>query len=407
MPRKLIICIDGTGNQISDQQTNVLKLYRCLRVNSDTQKVLYVPGVGTNSSQSVIGKWTQKLKGLQGLAFGLGLEDDVLTAYRFLCAQYQEDDQILIFGFSRGAYGARVLAGFMNNFGLLPESQLHLAPRAFRAYRKITDADASDSVDKTYQNLREYEQVLHVRHVPIRFLGLFDTVSSIVRFRRMWHNLTNHGSLLEMGTHASVDENPSVEMVRHALAIDERRSMFRAQHWRPSAYYGNRFKRGDPKRQDVEQMWFPGYHSDVGGSPYEDRSGIGKISLLWMIDALTEAGVELDFVGRRVEKYLKGADETKRTPGGRRYAEPNPLAPIHDSMIPAWKIFEWLPKSRTRREPPRKDKGFIWYLPRHEPRNIPIEPYVTAEGESYVHTISDAARTRRDAGDYDPPNLPT
>ncbi|WP_298291410.1 DUF2235 domain-containing protein [uncultured Litoreibacter sp.] len=396
MARKIIVCMDGTGNDVGDRQTNILRLYRCLVTDSDTQRAIYVPGVGTNDSQSLMGRNWQRFKGVLGLAFGLGLEDNVMNAYRKICLTHEDGDEILLFGFSRGAYAVRVLAGFINDFGLLGAHELHLAPQVFRAYRQITDADDDDPDSEVYQRLREYEEVLEVRHVPVRFLGLYDTVSSMIRFRRLWHNFRTTGSFLEFGTHSSVNRNPSVEMVRHALAIDERRSMFRAQPWSPVRYYGNRFKSGDGKPQDVKQMWFPGYHSDIGGSPLEHRAGIGKITLLWMLGELEKAGVPLEFVGERVDDYVHGADPEKRTPGGLRYSDPDPLAPIHNSMIWKWWIFEVIPKSLTRREWKPWRRGIIWYLPFVEPRLIPDD-----------HLISDAATARKadPDTDYDPVNL--
>ena len=114
--RKLIICLDGTGNAVGSCETNVLKLYKALNETED-QLTHYVMGVGTNDGQRLFGAFRQKIRGVLGLAFGLGLEDDVLDAYRFLCRNYRDKDaatkagqtgadQIYVFGFSRGAYAA-------------------------------------------------------------------------------------------------------------------------------------------------------------------------------------------------------------------------------------------------------------------------------------------------------------
>ena len=405
MARNLIICMDGTGNEVGDRQTNVLRIYRCLQKDVATQKAIYIPGVGTNDSPSLAGKLRQKISGLCGLAFGLGLEDDVMQGYRFLCENYragpknkpEQADQIFLFGFSRGAYAARVLAGFVHNVGLVAPHQLHLAPKIFRAYRRVTDAQPDDNPDIVYQRLREYAQVVEEQLVPIRFLGLFDTVSSMVRFRRFVHNIKTNASLLELGTHTSVNRNTSVQMVRHALAIDERRSMFRAQPWEPSLYKANRFVRDeDAEPQDVRQMWFPGYHSDIGGSPLEDRAGLGKLTLKWMLDDLAAAGVKLKFLQGALNRYVNGTHDTARTVAGLPYSKPDPMAPIHNSMIVPWHLLEVFPKSMKRREWPAGRPGFIWYLPFSEPRAIPTD-----------HEISDAAVVRKATdNDYNPPNLP-
>ncbi len=379
--RKIVICMDGTGNEIGDRETNVLKIYKTL-AQTDTQMAQYTLGVGTYDGQQLLGRPWQRIKGLLGLAFGLGLEDDVLEGYRFLCHHYQsaaqkrkadpdapqdllEDDHIYIIGFSRGAYAARVLAGFIHNFGLIEPAHLHLIAPVFRAYRSVTDFDANADPDRVFQALREYERVLRPdRSVPIRALCLFDTISSMVRFRRVWHNFKTFGSLAELGTHASVNSNASVRIVCHALAIDERRSMYKAQLWNTegAVYYGNRFKRSTPRTQYITQRWFPGFHSDIGGSPPEDRAGIGKITALWMLDTLAAAERQADTEdndiraarkkpplpgtpaqrhGLRLMRgqrkwYLEG-DSDKKTPGGLPFSKPDPLAPIHPSIIDGWK----------------------------------------------------------------------
>lgn len=465
--RKLVVCLDGTGNAVGDRETNVLKLYKALE-DSDTQIRHYVMGVGTNDSTRMFGEFRQKVRGVLGLGFGRGLEDDVLEAYGFLCRHWRtrkqvseaegideseaEADRIYIFGFSRGAYAARVLAGFIHNFGLVTPEKLYMIAPVFRAYRRVTDHKKSDGADTIFQSLREYEQVLRPEAgVPIRCLGLFDTVSSMVRFRRIWHNIKTHGSLMELGTHAGVDTNSSVRIVLHALAIDERRSMFRPQFWQPECfesgpnagkpvYWGNRFKnKGQDRVQIVRQRWFPGYHSDVGGSPPEDKSGIGKASLLWMIDALKlaeqDANAEDDtaratadkkailrpppeeenlelrtnarekFLDATITKDGKGRDIV--TPGKLLYAKPDGLAPIHDSIwgnrrpqgIWLWSLLEIAPKSIKRRAkgtPRLFRRGILWwYLPLFEPRHIPADHEIDETVHERWHYFKH----------YNPPNL--
>jgi len=458
--RKLVICMDGTGNEIGDTETNVLKFYRSL-VQDDAQKTHYILGVGTYDSQSLLGRPFQKLQGVLGLAFGLGLEDDVLEAYRWLCRTYRsakgnaahwqaahprskpkdefEDDQIYILGFSRGAYGARVLAGFINNFGLVQENDLHLIAPVFRAYRAINSRDTDEPINIRFKALRQFEDVLRPDHVPIRALGLFDTVASMIRFGWPWHTLPHYQSLFELGTHANVSENPSVRIILHAQAIDERRTFFRALPWlRGGEYHGNRFRSAHSKRrQYLRQRWFAGFHGDIGGSPREDETGIGKITALWLLGALARADAAADTednalraeagkdplpggskrpCGLRLRRgheqvYLRGQDygNFKMTnPGGYRYGGPDPRAKLHDSVfgggvIPRWSWF-WLPleiliKSIKRREkghPAWFRRGLIWYLPLLEPRHIPD-----------ADEVDDSVFTRRDDPKchYNPVNL--
>lgn len=331
-----------------------------------------------------------------------------------------------------------MLAGFIHNFGVVPPSKLHLVGPVFRAYRRVTDSDGNADPDRVFQALREYERVLRPdKAVPIRFLGLYDTVSSMVRFRRVWHNIKTYGSLAELGTHANVDTNVSVRIISHALAIDERRSLFRAQVWNDAKtdYFGNRFRRDSARRkQYVHQRWFPGFHSDIGVSPPENNSGIGKLTLIWMLQSLQDAEQAADIEDNDIAKtndapplpggdtrtcgltlrrshmkrYIQGQDPDYKTPGGLSYAAPDPLANIHPSIISGpvpkgswiWLIFEVLPKSlkrRTKGTPKWYRRGLIWYLPLMEPRHIPDH-----------HEIDPSAYTRRDDPlmGYDPPNLP-
>lgn len=428
--QKVVVCIDGTGNEIGERESNVLKLYKALRQKDGEQVAHYVLGVGTYDGTRLMGRPRQAVQQLLGQAFGLGLEDDVLSAYRYLCHTYRskeakraakpslsedaaESDHIYICGFSRGAYAARILAGFVHNFGLVEPSKLHLIAPVFRAYRRVTDFEQTASDDRVFQALREYEDVLRPEPAAIRALLLFDTVSSLIRFRRPLYNLRHNYSLAEFGTHASVNSNVSVRIVLHALAHDEKRALFRAQHWKPAPndcendtplYYGNNFRKPAAKRlQYIHQRWFRGFHSDVGGSPPEDESGLGKITLLWMLDALAQAEKKADAednIARKKarrsplmkprrhglalrqgarKRYFEGGIEDARTPGGLRYAKPDPEAPAHNShthgaLAAVWVLTEFLPKSVKRREagtPAWFRRAWLfglWYFPLFEPR---------------------------------------
>src|SRR5258708_30568096 len=116
--RNIVICCDGTGNEISENISNVLKLYRCLRKTGKTeprQLVFYDPGVGTLARPDPWHKLKQDFSAILGLATGYGLDEKVLQSYQFLVHNYREGDQIYLFGFSRGAYTVRVLAVVVHN----------------------------------------------------------------------------------------------------------------------------------------------------------------------------------------------------------------------------------------------------------------------------------------------------
>jgi uncharacterized protein (DUF2235 family) len=118
MAKNIILCCDGTGNEIEANLSNVLKLFRILR-KYDEQIVFYDPGVGTISSNDPWSLWKSDALGVWGLLTGYGLDENVLDAYYFLVDTYAEGDRIYLFGFSRGAYTVRVLAGFLRLVGLV------------------------------------------------------------------------------------------------------------------------------------------------------------------------------------------------------------------------------------------------------------------------------------------------
>lgn len=125
MPRKLIVCLDGTGNEIETNESNILRLYKCLNRTED-QLVFYHSGVGTLDTHSFSRVFLTKPKQVLGLIAGMGLETNVLRALQFLCENYQDGDQLYFFGYSRGACTARALAGFVNDFGLVSPQEFHL-----------------------------------------------------------------------------------------------------------------------------------------------------------------------------------------------------------------------------------------------------------------------------------------
>lgn len=436
MSKKIIICFDGTGNEVGNNPSNILKLYELLEKN-DQQIAHYVPGIGTMEGDRLFGSriW-RKWRALSGLAFGRGLEDDVLDAYRFLCRNYRsksenrkaiarethpklrqrkleevvDHDRIYIFGFSRGAYAARILAGFIHNFGLVEPEKLYLVTEVFRVYRSMTEDGSKESFQKSIVKLRQYDDVLSPnKSVPIRALGLFDTVASMVRFTDPISTLFRTGSIMQLSTHANVRSNASVRIVLEALSVDERRSMFRTMFWRPGPYFGNRFKVKAKKRtQFLRQRWFPGFHSDIGGTPLENRAGIGKVTLSWMLDALQKAEAQADAEDRdfnpserefrqpstgirlhphKKKRLLLGALKNRKTHDGRRYSTPHHMAPIHPSMTLLWGILEVLvPKTAKRREWKQSWYPKPWYLPLSEPRPIPEDHEID---ESVVNRMRD------------------
>lgn len=388
MSRKLVVCLDGTGNEIETNESNILRLYKSLE-RSDTQLVYYNPGVGTLDTRPFSRAVLTKPKQLLGLIAGAGLEANVLRAFEFLCNTYQEGDRLYFFGYSRGAYTARVLAGFINDFGLVNPSEFHLIAPVFRAWRRIR----RDDPRVKHAKLRMLEKAFQMSHPSIRFLGLWDTVSSMIQIRPSW------GTIVEYTQHSSVDTNPSVESVRHVLAIDETRRFFRHQFWTEGqTYYGNRFEsKKNPPPQDVKQVWFPGTHADVAGSIPEAEAGLSKITLHWMRQELDALQVDsLAFRDITYNRYVLGKEDKVTKKMKLNISSPDPLAPLHSQMRKGWFVLEGLPRLRRRSRWPGQKSLFGYYIPFGQRRYIPPGS-----------TIHDSALERRadPKSGYDPDNL--
>ena len=359
MSKNIVICCDGTGNEINTTISNVLKLYRVLE-KDEGQRVYYHPGVGTIGLQSTWGRFKQQTYAVFGLATGAGLDEDTLAAYRFLCETYQDGDRVWLFGFSRGAYTVRVLAAFVQVIGLLPPDQLNLAGYAFSAYKNAS-ANSQSSGSKTFlDEAWHLSNVAGGYHIPIEFIGVWDTVASVIVPRQ-------DQLLLDLQTLVYTRTNPSVKRFRQAISIDERRRMFRLNRWtEPQKYRPNIFDPSSAIDQDIRQVWFAGVHGDVGGSYPEKESGLSKFPLLWMIEQALAAGFRVD---RSMVNHL-GWGQPR--PGSNHvYVAPDPIAQLHVSLTALWEFLEWLPKRAKWREWPERECFLGWYLPRGEPRLIP------------------------------------
>ncbi|MEO3413653.1 DUF2235 domain-containing protein [Roseovarius sp. CAU 1744] len=379
MPKSIVICCDGTGNEIKEHQSNVLKFFRILK-KDDSQIVYYDPGVGTISDSGAWSAFKSRAKGVFGLLTGYGLDENVLEAYRFIMRSYEDGDRIYLLGFSRGAYTVRVLAGFMNLVGLLPKEQENLCGYALTAYKSASDKD-------DFKIAWRFHRVLQTTYVPIRFMGCWDTVGSVIIPRR------DRFYIPSLETLPYTLSNPSVQCFRHAMAIDERRRMFRLKPWKePQKFKSNPFVRdADAPDQDIRQVWFSGVHSDIGGGYPEAESGAAKIVLKWMMDEAAEQGLQFR---ERLPKLLVMGENPENSSFD--YVAPDPTAPLHDSMTGAWRILEYLPKRIVHKEWSGRRSFLGVYLPRSEPR--PVDP--GAE-------IHPSVATRRAADDgYTPENLP-
>ncbi|MBR0793305.1 DUF2235 domain-containing protein [Bradyrhizobium manausense] len=406
-PKNLVICCDGTGNEISENISNVLKLYRCLRKTDRTQPrqmVFYDPGVGTVTEPSTWNRWKSNIKLVLGLATGYGLDDNVLSAYCFLVEHYAPGDKIYLFGFSRGAYTVRVLAGLIHKVGLISPEQANLAGSGLIAYKQYSgtghgnaisdldfDVDEQGPLPKDAFDLAaQFARITSTRWPTIHFIGVWDTVASVIvprADRLFWPSLEELAFTLR---------NPSVNIFRQAMAIDERRCMFRLKAYEePQEYWSNRYVPDEKKvPQDILQVWFAGVHSDVGGGYPEAESGESKYPLIWIIDEATKAG--LNFNPRTVNQLAWGI-QRKASPF--QYVPPaytGTAGQLHDSMSAAWRVLEYLPKSATYKEWPERKVVAGFYIPDCEPRVIP-------EG---AHVHESVLKRMAVEPDYRPVNMP-
>jgi uncharacterized protein (DUF2235 family) len=290
--KRLVICCDGTWNSADRESngkpcaTNVLKnaVRVARRDKSDVPQIIfYHEGVGTGNILDRFG----------GGAFGDGLENNIHDSYRFLMANYEAGDEIFLFGFSRGAFTARSLGGMIRKCGILSRRAVGRYLEAERLYRSKSHPD-----DDVCVNFRRETSVVADADLSIRFIGVWDTVGALgmpVLGLRGWasHKYEFHDTEL----------SGIVRSAYHALAIDERRGPFQPTLWDYKPKEG----------QTIQQTWFCGVHSDVGGGYGEN--GLSDIALGWMLEKAEEAGLELD--REAVDNYP---------------LDPQPSGELHDSM---------------------------------------------------------------------------
>ncbi|MDP5189623.1 DUF2235 domain-containing protein [Rheinheimera baltica] len=252
--KRIIICCDGTWNEPDDIPTNVTKMVRAISpVSPDGihQVVFYDQGVGTGG----------KIDKFIGGAFGSGLEKNVLDCYRFLIHNYQLGDEIYAFGFSRGAYTARAFVGLIHAVGLLEKSTLDKLTQAYKHYRTEPEERQQGLYEDNYRP-------------DIRMVGVFDTVGALGaptpllgKFTRNWVGFFNTRICAQ------------VKYAYHALALDEKRAPFQPDMWTGTLQ----------DDQYMEQCWFAGAHSDIGGGYAE--CGLSDIALQWMVGKASALGL--------------------------------------------------------------------------------------------------------------------
>ena len=289
MAKNIAVFLDGTWDTYKEgvsNNSNVGKMYEAAINDGQQQVTHYTRGVGTD--------WYDKIR---GGGFGVGVNDRIRDAYRFLTDQYDAGDAIFIFGFSRGAYEARSLAGMVGRVGLLDRTRFAATNRedmyniVFNNYTRPKDAANNQLV----ANFKATNAV----DVPIKMVGVWDTVgalgvplfaTTLTLFVPKFHDL---------------DLGPRVENAYHAMSLDEQRFDFAPTYWNPASVRPG---------QTLEQVYFAGVHSDIGGG-YDDDHSLSDISLCWMAERAKKHGLLLK-------------------PGSVACADDAPYGRLHDSFGP-------------------------------------------------------------------------
>jgi uncharacterized protein (DUF2235 family) len=273
--KRIITCTDGTWNKPGETddghitQTNVQKIFQLIHktdaANNIVQVKFYDEGVGSEGSKLI-----QIIDG----ATGDGLDTKILDAYKFIVWNFEPGDELYLFGFSRGAYTARSLAGLIRCCGIVKGYDLTLINKAFSIYRNRDNntADSDAALDFAANNSFTSR---------IKFIGVWDTVGAL-----------GIPSELFAGFDATkyqfhdITLSSTVDNAYHALAIDEHRPQFKPSVWNesPNVKLNN-------INQNLEQVWFTGAHSDVGGGYPE--TGLSDIALEWMIEKASNTGLSI------------------------------------------------------------------------------------------------------------------
>ena len=318
--KNIVICCDGTGIEYGRNNTNVVETYALVEKDA-AQVAYYDPGVGTGGWE-----YHEKTGGLRAKGdqmTGYGLQRNVEDAYRRLMQCHEGGDRVFLFGFSRGAFTVRSLAGMLHKCGLLDVGHENLVEYASKIYNTEDNDDIAPGFRNTFG-----------RDCPVEFIGVWDTVESLVlNAGKKWHDHTL---------------NPEVKFGYHAIAIDERRRDFLPCPWEGSAV---------AEGQTIEQVWFAGVHSDVGG--WYDERGLSNVALHWMLEKAAAYGLRIDAAGLASRR-------------------PDPLGVMHQSYAGIWKA---RPR-RTRKIPElaRIHRSVVKRLESsrisYRPKNLPAKPVV-------------------------------
>ncbi|KAE8375293.1 hypothetical protein BDV26DRAFT_268241 [Aspergillus bertholletiae] len=432
--RVIVICFDGTSNTFhaDGTESNILKIFRMLERGDDNLYCYYQPGVGTeisptSLSSNAIRRHSKLFSSkLLDSALAVSFDQHVLGGYRFLMRHYRTGSQIYIFGFSRGAYTARFLNEMLDYTGLLAADNEEMIPfiwEAFSSYKLTVGAknllDREES-KKSLNFLRACSETVCREVDRVHFLGLFDTVNSIAEYQ------------------VNAEVKPNSEIIRHALSIDERRVKFYPVLIEPKKEYHFRFHRrlwpwsyagsttcgqgvNNSDKQDIEEVWFPGSHTDVGGGWDFGQDEDWRLShgpLVWMVYEAQRAG--LHFNKEKLDRLMNSerqdrADSINGNIEKRALDTPEDLVKslhlsstkgvLHDNLQAGegvskestrlWRLVEYLPFRRMVLQLDGSWKPTRWPLHRGRSRDVP----------KYAHIHVSAIERMKANTNYRPMNI--
>jgi uncharacterized protein (DUF2235 family) len=344
MKRIAIFC-DGTWNtpdKMEDGkycQTNVVKLAGALAPASEdgmVQLLYYDTGIGSEGSI---------FRRMYDGATGAGISENILQAYRYIINAYNPGDELFFFGFSRGAFTVRSITGLIRNSGILKVENLDKVDAAYKIYRSR----------KAEHQPREVEATLFRRtfaveeYTRIKFIGVWDTVGAL------GNPLVLNGIFSKKNQFHDTDLSSRVSHAYHALAIDENRKNFMATLWH---------QQPGTTGQVLEQVWFPGVHSDVGGGFTKSQSGLSDIALQWMLEKARNCNLRFNSIEmnpdpkaqlhesyfgfyRLIKRYIRPIGYLDQKRG-------NTNESIHPSVM-----------ERYNNDPSYRPKNLVDYLNRH------------------------------------------
>lgn len=318
--KNLVVLFDGTGDQFDSENSNIVKMASLLAKNDQTKQMFYYqPGFGTYTSPEMVNPFMANIvkKFDEAVAFSLGAH--LMNGYEFLMQHYVPGDRICLFGFSRGAYTARALAGMLHKVGLLLPGNYQQVPFAYVMYQRddVVGWNQSNAFKRTFG-----------LNVPIHFLGVWDTVNSVGLLGR---NLPFTAS------------NTAVHTFRHAVSLDEHRAKFQPNLYNfpspeelsltlhskqkqvlsQSAFVESLEARST--ETDRKEVWFAGCHCDIGGGSVLNTTAndLARIPLRWMIRECfrTNSGIIFD----KAALHTVGLDPARLEPDLVHLPRPPPL----------------------------------------------------------------------------------